>query len=313
MKPSVSVVIVTYNSATVIRGCLDSLRGLVSERPVEVVVVDNVSSDDTREIVRTEYPEVNLIEATENLGYARANNLGAGMAGGEFLVLLNPDTVMAPDAVSLLADALSRDTWLWVAGPKILDPQGNVGHSYGDLPDLWWALAFIGPGRRLGWRSSRVVVRVDDGDAESDVGFVTGASMATTRVAWERLAGLDSAFFLYFEDADYCARVWRAGGRVGVVPAAHVVHLEGASFSGEDAARNLRFLQGLVLYLAKNVSPVAAQLFRISVLAEYWLYVLASYMPGRRFDGVRRNRETHRSSIRVLGQRGLARGAARSL
>lgn len=312
MTPQVSVVIVTFNSSSVIHACLQSLERCSMHGRIEVIVVDNVSTDGTVDLVRREFPNVVLVRPDRNLGYAGGNNLGASRSRGEYLLLLNPDTVVTSEAISLLAEQLNGDPAVWVVGPCILDGSNNVAHAYGDLPTLWWALAEVGFGKRLGLRTSRVVARMGC-PGDRDVEFITGASLMTTRDAWNRLGGLDEDYFLYFEDADYSARIRRAGGRIRLVSQARVVHLEGASLGDAEMTRSLRSLQGLILYFAKNSSRIAAQTIRLALLLEYSIYFLVSYLPGRRFDGVRMARGNHRSVIRVVSARGILRKAPRTI
>lgn len=313
MPPLVSIVIVTYNSSDVIGACLDSLSASSMKDRTEVIVVDNGSTDSTPSLVAREYPHVRMANAPGNLGYAGGNNLGVSMSSGRHILLLNPDTIVPSEAVQVLSEALESDPSLWVVGPCIVDSEGEIAHASGDFPTLGWAIAEVAEGKRLGMKSAVNVSRIEPCSADRDVDFITGASMMTTRQAWETLGGLDEDYFLYFEDTDYCARVRRAGGRVRLIAQTSVVHLQGTSFDGAGTLRSRRFLQGLVLFLAKNSSRFSAWIFRAVMVTRYRLFILVSSIPGDRFAGVRQHREDYREALRVLTASGISRRAPRDI
>jgi hypothetical protein len=313
MPPLISIVIVTYNSSDVIGACLDSLSRSSMRDRTEVIVVDNGSTDSTPSLVAGEHPDVRIAAAPENLGYAGGNNLGVSMSSGRHILLLNPDTVVAPEAVQVLSEALTSDPSLWVVGPCIIDSQGDIAHASGDFPTLGWAITEIAEGKRWGMKSAVNVSRIEPCSADRDVDFITGASMMTTRQAWDTLGGLDEDYFLYFEDTDYCARVRRAGGRVRLIAQTSVVHLEGTSFADAGTLRFRRFLQGLVLYLAKNSSRFSAWAFKAVMVARYRLFIMVSGMPGDHFAGVRQHCEDYRAALRVLTTSGISRRVPRDI
>jgi N-acetylglucosaminyl-diphospho-decaprenol L-rhamnosyltransferase len=225
----ISAVIVSYNSADYLPGCLRSLR---SEGMDDIVVVDNASADGSVGVVRTTDPGVRVMEAGANLGFGTAANRGVAETTGEYVLILNPDTVVEPGATKALAEALDRDPGLAVVGPRTENLDGTLYPSVRRFPAMGVAFghAFLGlvwPGnpatrryRMLDWDHDRPA---------ADVDWVGGACMLVRRSAFDLVGGFDEAYFMYVEDVDLCWRLGRAGWRIGYEPTARVMHALGGS------------------------------------------------------------------------------------
>ena len=223
----VSAVIVNYDAGAHLLRCVASLR---AAGVGEVVVVDNGSHDGSAEAAVAADPGVRLVPTGANLGYGSAANRGAVVAGGEALLVLNPDVVVAPDAPARLFAALSVAPRRGVVGPRIDTPAGARYPSPRTFPALGDALghAFVGlvfPANR--W--SRRYKRLDAEPAAGPVDWVSGACLLARRACFEALGGFDEAYFMYAEDVDLCWRAWRAGFEVAYEPAARVAHVQGVS------------------------------------------------------------------------------------
>src|SRR5574337_484409 len=116
-KMKVSIILVNYNSSALLRQCLRSIYEQTREIPFEIIVVDNASSDNSRQIVRSEFSSVQLIESSVNLGFSRGNNLGASLAKGMYLLFLNTDTILFENSMKLLADFLDEHPDIGAVGP----------------------------------------------------------------------------------------------------------------------------------------------------------------------------------------------------
>ena len=225
----ISAVIVSYNSASFLPDCIRSLR---SEGVEDVVVVDNASADGSVDVVRAADAGVRVVETGSNLGFGSAANRGVATCAGDYVLIMNPDTVVEPGAVKALTEALDRDPGLAVVGPCMENLDGSVYPSVRQFPDLTVAFghAFLGlvwPGnpatrryRMLDWDHDRPA---------ADVDWVGGACMLVRRSAFDLIGGFDEAYFMYVEDVDLCWRLGRAGWRIGYEPAARVVHALGGS------------------------------------------------------------------------------------
>jgi N-acetylglucosaminyl-diphospho-decaprenol L-rhamnosyltransferase len=226
---SVSAVVVSYNSAAYLPGCVASLR---AEGLTDVVVVDNASSDASVAGVVASDPAVTVVQAGANLGFGTGVNRGADVATGDYLLVLNPDTVVEPGTVKALSEALDRDPGLGVVGPRMENLDGSVYPSVRRFPDLAVAAghAFVG----LVWAGNPFTRRYrmldwDHDRAAADVDWVSGACLLVRRSAFDVVAGFDEAYFMYVEDVDLCWRIRQAGWRIGYEPAGRVVHALGGS------------------------------------------------------------------------------------
>ena len=226
---TVSAVVVSYNSAGYLAPCLASLR---AEGVDEIVVVDNASVDGSVEAARMADPAAEVVETGANLGFGTGANRGVTLTSGDYLLILNPDTVVEPGTVKALVAALDRDPGLGLVGPRMENLDGTVYPSVRRFPDLAVAFghAFVG----LVWPANPFTRRYrmldwDHDLAASDVDWVGGACLLVRRTAYDVVAGFDEGYFMYVEDVDLCWRLHQAGWRIGYEPAGRVVHALGAS------------------------------------------------------------------------------------
>jgi len=217
-SPRVAVVVLNWNGCEDTLACLASVS-LVCYRPLDVILVDNGSTDGSVEAVRASFPGVTVLETGENLGFAEGNNVGLRHAlalGADYVLLLNNDTEVAPDFLSVLVDAVEATPQAGVAGPTIY---------YFDRPKTIWSA-----GGAIDWRrgNSRMMGldEVDEGqyDTVREVDFVTGCALLARREVLEGAGMLDSRFFMYYEETEWCVRAARAGYKILYVPQAHVWH-----------------------------------------------------------------------------------------
>ena len=208
----VSVIIVTYNSAAFIRGCLEALEGQAFH-DFEVIVVDNGSTDDTLELVSS-YSEVNrIIEERSNLGFAGGNNLGATYARGEYIALLNPDTIAEPHWLSSLVDAMDAHPEVGICASKLLVYGSEVIDSAGD------GCLAIGRGFKRGEGKDTGMYSRDE-----YIFGACGGAMMIRRAVIDEIGFFDLDFFLIYEDTDFCFRAQLAGWKCFYVSDAVVWH-----------------------------------------------------------------------------------------
>jgi O-antigen biosynthesis protein len=226
MQPTVSIIIVTYASASRINDCLDALSRLQSRLSHEIIVVDNASPDDTVARIQARHPDVRLLAQSENWGFAGGVNRGVAQARGQQIALLNPDAIVQPGWLDELVAPFSDPT-VGVTGSKVLDGSGRI-QSIGALLAVPLLLT-----------SHRGEGEQDTGqyDRVEDVWGVHGAAMAYSRQLWQQLGGFDEGYFpAYLEESDFCQRVRRAGYRVVTAPRSVISHAESSStgkFSAE--------------------------------------------------------------------------------
>jgi GT2 family glycosyltransferase len=231
--PLVSILIVSFNTRELTMECLRSLRygGAVVDH--EVIVVDNASCDGSAAAARTEFPGVRLIQLEQNVGFGRANNIAAAEAKGEFLLLLNPDTVVRAGAVEALVRGAREHPAAGIWGGRTFFADGSLNPASCWARPTPWSLLCIGTGLAKLFPRWRILNPEAYGgwkrDHTREVDIVSGCFLLITRDLWDRLGGFDSAFFMYGEDADLCLRAHRVGARPTIIPDAEIVHHGGAS------------------------------------------------------------------------------------
>jgi len=238
-----SIVIISWNTRALTLACLGALGPAVAPLRAETIVVDNGSTDGTPAAIRTAHPNVLLLESGCNLGFAAGNNAGLAAARGDFLCLLNPDTLPAPGALAALVAFLRAQPTIGAAGPRLLNPDGSeqaVGFAFPTLAQVF--LDFFPFGGRFA--ASRLNGRYPDAprDRPFPIGFPLGACIVARRAAVVAAGPLDEGFFLYSEEVDWCRRMTRAGWPIWCVPTATVVHYGGQS-TGQASARMFVELQ----------------------------------------------------------------------
>ncbi|HEX5415641.1 MAG TPA: glycosyltransferase family 2 protein [Chloroflexota bacterium] len=270
-QASVCVIIVSYRVRELLRQCLTSLR--VPENAVdiaEVIVVDNGSGDGTVEMIREQFPEVSLIENPANPGFGAANNLAIKAAGRDYILFLNPDTVVASGAPRRLREHLTENTDTGVVGPRLRFPDGQTQSTRRRFPTILTALLESTVAER--WRpNSRTVrrYRMDDrgDDCVQDADWLVGACLMTRKAVIDEVGGFDERFFMYSEELDWCRRVRAAGWRVTYLPAAEVIHYEGKSSEQNLARRAVIFNESKCRYFEKYYGRRVGLALRLYLLA----------------------------------------------
>jgi GT2 family glycosyltransferase len=255
----ISVLVVNYRSYYELTASLTALQSGVPRLPLEVVVVDQHSDAARAGTVRAQFPDVTFVSNPRNDGFAAGVNRAARYSTGRYLLLVNPDAVVADGLIDTLADWLDVHPDVAVVGPRIYNRDGSVQPSARRFPNLTTGL-----GGRQGWLTrnfpdnwlSRRNLEWSRASAPIEVDWVSGACMMIRRSAFEAVGGMDERFFLYWEDADLCRRLRTAGFRTMYVPTVSATH-EGSRASRHAAARSLvAFHRSAFRYYWKHSSLV---------------------------------------------------------
>jgi GT2 family glycosyltransferase len=251
--PVVSIIIVSFNARADLERCLGSLHAPPPAASHEILVVDNGSTDGSADAARR-WPEVRVIDAGANLGFARANNLGIRASSGANLLLLNSDTVVPPGAVDGLLAELARDSDVAVLGPRLVDGAGHAELSFGRM---------IGPLNELRQKrlaGSEAVEALTRQRQHPD--WVSGACLLVRRADAEAVGGLDERYFMYTEDVDFCAAIRARGRRILFTPEIEIVHLRGRSAASAPAATREHYRRSQIAFYQKH-HPAWAPLLRV--------------------------------------------------
>lgn len=249
-----TAVVVTYRNEADVVGCVTALRRALDGLPSEVVLVDNHSDDATVATVRGAFPDVRVVERYVNDGFGRGCHVGADSAAGEWLLFVNPDAVIAPDAVGALLATAARFPKAGVLGGRALRRDGTTDpRSWWGRPTLWSSFCFAtGLNAAFAGHPLFDTESPDRWDGQGrEVPVVSGALMLVDRRAWEQLGGFDPDFLLYGEDVDFCLRARRAGWRPRVVPEATFTHAVGGSTSGP--VRTVLVMRGRATVLRRHL------------------------------------------------------------
>ncbi|HPD45737.1 MAG TPA: glycosyltransferase family 2 protein [Anaerohalosphaeraceae bacterium] len=251
----VSIIIVNWNTRELLRDCIASIYANAGDTGHEIIVVDNASSDGSVEMVKTEFPDVRLVQNTENHGFARANNEGMQLAGGRYILLLNSDTRLLDNALEKVVAFADRNPDAAVVGCRVLNPDMtlqptcfmfpstlNMFLSFSYLYKSFEKNRWFGRERMTWWR--RDDVRAVD--------VVTGCFMLVRRRAIQQVGMLDDRFFMYAEETDWCYRFKQAGWKVMFTPDAEIIHYGGQSSRAVRAEMLIEVRLSILKFIHKH-------------------------------------------------------------
>jgi GT2 family glycosyltransferase len=271
MSP-ISIIIVSWNARSYLRDCLNSIRQTRGSLVHEVIVVDNASSDGSPEMVTVEFPEVILIRSRENLGFARANNLGLQRATGELLALINSDVVVHAHCWEELAGFLHHSPNVGLVGPKVIGRDGLLQLSCGRLPSVWNTLCQflvlnkVFPGIAI---FSGFQVGPKEHETRREVEVLSGCFWLARRQAVEAVGGLDECFFFYAEDVDWSKRFRDAGWKLFFVPEATATHFGGGSSANAPLRYYIEILRANLIYWKKHHGYLGRAIYYVLAVLQH--------------------------------------------
>ena len=247
-----SIVILTWNSQEVVEACFSALQKGLTAFPFEVIVVDNGSHDQTRAILQDRYPWVQVLPNCMNRGVAPARNQGLRVARGEYVILLDDDTIVQPGAFDRLLAYMDAHQEVGLCGPKLIDGEGGCQLSCRLFPTVSDKIA-----RRLSLsviRARRRAVEMADWDHATirEVDYVIGACQVIRRAALSKVGFLDERIFYGPEDVDLCLRLQKTGWRIVYNPEAVVIHQERRVTRVFFSFLTYQHLRGLLYYFWKH-------------------------------------------------------------
>lgn len=270
MSVDLSILIVSYNTRQLTLACLESCFATVHKASFEVIVVDNMSADGSAEAIGARFPQVRLIRAERNLGFAAANNRAAAGARGRYLLLLNSDAALLEGSMEALLGFADRHAHAGIYGGRTFFADGTLNPASCWRRPTLWSLFCQGTGLNSLFRRSPLFDPESYGrwerDTAREVDIVSGCFLLIQRELWEELGGFDERFFMYAEDADLCLRAGTRGRTCMICPEARVIHHGGRS----EAVREdklIRLLAARTQLIDKHWPPasawVGAQLIRL--------------------------------------------------
>jgi N-acetylglucosaminyl-diphospho-decaprenol L-rhamnosyltransferase len=279
-----SVVIICWNDLRVIRECLRSIYGGTSSIDLEVIVSDNGSTDGSIEFIRQNYPDVRVLENGANLGFGKGNNVGIRASTAEYVLILNPDTIIHDGALDRLVHFADKHPGVGGVGCRVLNPDGTYQTSARLFPTVrrYWVSAL---GLKKLANVSRMFLFEEYpgwfGETERPIDWQSGCCVMFRGDLLRSLGGIDEQFFYHFEEVDLCRRVWSSGHPILFTPDAVITHLGGQSVGRFPVRFEIEKHRNRYRYFYKHFGPQAArQCRRLSIVKirvrqlGYWLISL---------------------------------------
>jgi len=247
----VSIIIVNYNTSELLKDCLLSLIEKTEGLTYEVIIVDNASVDDSIDMLRENFPNIVLIASKENLGFGKANNLGANYAKGKYLFLLNTDTLLINNAINILFKFMENNCDIGVCGGNLYHKDGQPNYSYSlRFPSLFTIFFYR---FHLTWLIPSMQENFNSTSQSKEVAIIIGADYFIRKNIYDRLGGFDPKYFMYIEDGDLSYRVKNImNSPLFSVPDAKIVHIQGKSSNTDQ--KYFMEVQGYILYFNKFYS-----------------------------------------------------------
>lgn len=264
-----SIIIVNWNTRDLLAQCLESVAIATqnySPNFAETIVVDNGSSDGSVAMIETDFPWVRCLQNQENIGFARANNQAIALNQSKYVLLLNSDTVVPPDALNQLYAFMEIHPDVAVVGPTLLNVDGSFQASYGQFPTVstyFWQLLGLAS---FFYGTHFPSASPENSQTTQDVDWIGGACLLCRRSALATVGLLDEQFFMYAEEMEWCYRFKQNGWRVCFLPQATIIHIGGGSSEIVRPKVLARQWQSNLYFLRKHHHTAAAGFIRSLVL-----------------------------------------------
>ena len=298
-----SVVIVNWNTHELLAECLRSVYETEEGLGLEVIVVDNASTDGSVEMVRRLFPQVKLLANGENVGFVRANNQAFAHCRARYVLMLNSDTRVLPGSLQKAVGLLNERPGAGIVGVRLLNPDGSFQASYTPFPTLWREFLMLsGLGRWLICPFFPSCGPQIAAGAQRIVGYMEGAFLMARREAMDDVGGLDERIFMYAEEVDWCYRFHQAGWELWYLPGASIIHYSGQSAKRQRRRMESELYRSRVFFFRKHHGRLSALhlkgmiyvLTGAKVLVHRGMRVLTGGRRGRLVPGLRELHSTFR-------------------
>lgn len=261
---SLSIIIVNWNAKKYISECLQSIIHQKTNHEIEIIVVENASSDGSQELIRKRFPNVKLICNKENLGFAKANNIGIKNSSGKYIALINSDVKVLDGCIDQMLVYMNKHPEIGMLGPQIVDSNGKVQRSYMGFPTIWntvcraMALDSLFPESKL---FGGLLMTCIEPITIRNVDIINGCFWIVRREALNQVGLLDDRFFMYGEDKDWCKRFWDTGWKITYFPEAKAIHYGGASSSNAPIRFYIAMQRSDLQYWQKHHGSLSQRLY----------------------------------------------------
>ncbi|MBZ0310062.1 MAG: glycosyltransferase family 2 protein [Anaerolineae bacterium] len=271
-----SIIIVNWNVRDLLAACLRSIETYHGALKVEVIVVDSASSDGSVEMVQEQVPDVLLLAQTENVGFVKGNNIGLAKASGRYVMLLNPDTEVHPQALSAMVEYMDAHSEVGIVGPHTLNTDKTHQSTRRRFPTLLTGM--VESTWLQSWFPDSILQKFyaadlpDEGTYEVD--WVQGSALLARREVYEQIGGLDDRYIMFFEELDWCKQAKLKGWKVVYKGDSYVTHHGGQSTEQVGTRKHIHFQHSKLQYFRKFHGRLAAFLLRLVLIANYGIQIL---------------------------------------
>jgi GT2 family glycosyltransferase len=278
---ALSIIIVNFNTEKLLKGCLESVYAGANGTPMSISVVDNNSHDGSVPMVKLHFPKVQIIENRQNLGFSKANNMVISQSRCDYILLLNPDTLIIGDAIERVVKFMEQNPKVGIAGCKVLNRDGTLQLACRrSIPTPKVAFFRLTGLSKLFPRSKAMAaynLTYTDPEQTHEVGAVSGAFLMIRKKVVDEIGLLDERFFMYGEELDWCLRAKRAGWLVMYHPDAQIVHYKGESAKSNSRKAALEFHRAMYLFHRKHFAKDHSCIMNALIYAGIFVRALGSW------------------------------------
>ncbi len=273
----VSIIIPSWNAKNYLQECIESIFRETNNCRIEVIVVDNASTDGSPDMVKDLFPQIKLIRNKENLGFAKANNIGIRQEKGKYVAIVNSDVKIERDCITRMYNYMEQNPTVGILGPKILGPDGIIQRSCMGFPTLWnsfcraLALDNVFPGSKM---FGGQLMTFWPHDTVRKVDIINGCLWMVRREAINQIGLLDENYFMYSEDKDWCKRFWKVGWKVLFLPDAQAIHYGGGSSSNAPIKFSIEMLRSDLQYWGKHHKSTELIVYKLILLCHHFIRII---------------------------------------
>lgn len=266
-----SIIIVNWNTKDLLIQCIYSIYSNPPERSFEIIVVDNASHDKSQIAIRNHFPDIKLIENSQNKGFSYANNQGSHIAKGRLLLFLNSDTLISTNTLDEAIKFIDENPEIGCLGLKIVNPDGSFQASYAKFPTILSEVLLATGLARIITGKFAPSPKPIPGEKPKAVDWISGAFMLIRKQAFFEVSGFNTDYFLYSEEVDLCWRLKEKGWKVYYLPSAQVIHYGGASTIQDKKKNYINLYQSKIQFFQINLGAETATAYKQLLLIIFYL------------------------------------------
>lgn len=279
-----TVIILSFNTKELLNDCLKSIINKKWKHNIKLLVVDNCSSDGSADMVKKNFPQVDIIESNQNLGFTGGNNLGLKEIKSKYALLLNSDTKVLENSLDNLIDFMDKSDY-GIASCKLIDGKGKFQPNAGQLPTFlpmfFWLSGLDDILGKIFSINSYQERKMSYYSKSREVGWVSGTAMMIKKDVIDKIGFLDEKIFMYGEDVEYCLRTHKAGFKVGFTPEAEIIHLGGKSQKNPSFNQWIGEFKGLLYIYKKYFGGLSTFFLRVLIYIFTMIRIIAFLVIGK--------------------------------